>query len=94
MANIEFTYGDGTTLEQIVAFEMAGKIWASHLNDDVTINIYAEVTNNLDAEMLGGALPAFETGVDYTDIEGALSASSEITSADDSTAVANLPEGQ
>ena len=89
MVDIKLTYEDGTTLEQIVAFEVAAQIWESHLEDDVTINIHAEVTDELGAYLLGGALPAFVTGVDYTDFEAALIA--DATSDDDNTAVANLP---
>ena len=57
--------------------------------DDVTINIHADITDQLDEHVLGGALPAFMAGVDYTDIETALTA--DATTADDATAVANLP---
>ena len=89
MVDIKLTYEDGTTLEQIVAFEVAAQIWESHLEDDVTINIHAEVTDELDAYLLGGALPAFVTGVDYADIKAALIA--DATSDYDNSAVANLP---
>ena len=89
MVDINLTYADGTTIQQIIAFEIAAQIWESYLEDDVTINIHAEVTDELDAYMLGGALPAFVTGVDYVDIKAALIA--DATSDDDNTAVSNLP---
>ena len=35
-----FTYAPGTSLEKMLAFEMAGQIWSDHLADDATINIF------------------------------------------------------
>ena len=39
-ANFNFTYAPGTSFEQMLNFEMAGKIWSDYLADDVTINIF------------------------------------------------------
>ena len=90
MADINFTYADGTTIEQIIAFEVAAKIWESHLGDDVTVNIYGEITNQLEPEVLGGALPGFVTQQNYNTIKGALGA--DATTGDDATAVVHLPQ--
>ena len=90
MVDIRLTYADGTTLEQVIAFEVAAKIWESHLDDNVTINIHAEVTDELEADILGGALPAFISGVDYIDIKDALI--NDATTSDDKVAIAHLPQ--
>ena len=89
MANINFSYADGTTLQQIIAFEVAAKLWESHLRDDVTVNLYAELTDQLDPDVMGGALPGFVAQQDYVDIKAGLSA--DATTSDDTVAVANLP---
>ena len=90
MVDIKLTYEDGTTLEQIVAFEVAAQIWENYLDDDVTINIHAEVTDQLDAYTLGGSLPAFVSGVTYSEIKAALIADAKTP--DDGIAIANLPQ--
>ena len=39
-ANLKFRYNEGTTYDQIVGFEMAGRIWEEVLaDDDLTVNI-------------------------------------------------------
>ena len=89
MVDINLTFADGTTLEQIIGFEVAAQIWEGYLDDDVTVNIHAEVTDQLDADVLGGALPSFISGVDYEDIADAME--NDATTSDDDLAVANLP---
>ena len=89
MADINFTYADNTTIEQIIGFEVAAKIWESHLGDDVTVNIHSEITDQLDPDAVGGALPGFVAQQSYSDIESALS--TDAKTSDDTTAVANLP---
>ena len=90
MVDIKLTYEDGTTLEQIIAFEVAAQILEGYLDDDVTVNIHAEVTDQLDADTLGGSLPAFVSGVTYSEIKTAIAA--DATTSDDDTAVTNLPQ--
>ncbi|MCG8367167.1 MAG: NF038122 family metalloprotease [Pseudanabaenales cyanobacterium] len=61
-ANFNFTYAPGTSLEQMLGFEMAGMYWANYLADDVTINLFIETTDLLPENVIGGALPGLETG--------------------------------
>ena len=89
MADINFSYADGTTIEQIIAFEVAAKVWESHLGDDVTVNIHSEVTDQLDDHVMGGALPAFLAQEHIEDVTDALE--DDATTADDDTAKAHLP---
>ena len=64
---INFSYDPGTTLKHMTVFEMAGKIWSSYLKDDVTLNLHVGVTEskNLPQNVIGGALPAMRTNVNY-----------------------------
>jgi hypothetical protein len=52
-----FSYAPGTSLEQILCFEIAGSVWSNYLADNVTINIYVEMTDKLPSGVIGGALP-------------------------------------
>ncbi|MGB3640548.1 MAG: NF038122 family metalloprotease [Rivularia sp. (in: cyanobacteria)] len=52
-----FSYAPGTTYDQMLGFEMAGKYWSNHLTDDVTLNIFVESTSMLPENVIGGALP-------------------------------------
>jgi hypothetical protein len=58
MASFNFTYQPGTTIQQIIGFEMAGYIWGEALSDDVKINIHVGTTTDLPDNVLAGALPA------------------------------------
>lgn len=55
--NFNFSYAPGTTYEQMLGFEMAGKYWSNYLTDDVTVNIFVESTSMLPENVIGGALP-------------------------------------
>ena len=59
-ANFNFTYAPGTSLEQMLGFEMAGMYWSNYLDDDVTINLFIETTDQLPENVIGGALPGLE----------------------------------
>lgn len=52
-----FTYAPGTTLDQMLGYEMAGRYWSNYLADDVTVNIFIESTNILPTNVIGGAIP-------------------------------------
>ncbi|KAM3113982.1 NF038122 family metalloprotease [Phormidesmis sp. 146-33] len=80
-ANFNFTYAPGTSLEQMLGFEMAGGIWASHLSDNATINIHMEVTDQLPSGVVGGALPGMRAGQSYETWRNQLAG--DRTSADD-----------
>ncbi|QYO62929.1 hypothetical protein [Leptolyngbya sp. 7M] len=64
--NIVFTYGPGTTLEQMVAFETAGRLWSTYFTDDVTVNIYVEPSSTLPTGVAGGALMGIEADESYS----------------------------
>lgn len=42
-----FTYAPGVSLDQMIGIEMAGEFWSQHLADDVSINIFVEMTDYL-----------------------------------------------
>ena len=84
----DFTYAPGTSQEQILGFEMAGEIWSSYLNDDVTIRIHVESTSELPDEVVGAALPGKKQKQKYDKVRDALSA--DITSSEDELAFSNL----
>jgi hypothetical protein len=84
-----FTYGPGTTLEQMVAFETAGKLWASHFTDNVTVNIYVEPSSNLPTGVAGGALMGIAADQQYSTWRSSLATDSQ--SADDQTVQQTLP---
>jgi hypothetical protein len=81
--NITFTYAPGTTLEQMVAFETAGQWWASNLTDNVTVNIYVEMTNTLPVGAAGGALMGVQADQSYSTWRNRLTTDSK-TSTDQS----------
>ena len=64
---INFTYDPGTSVRHMTAFEMAGKIWSTYINDDVTLNFQVGVTksSSLPDKVIGGALPAMLPDVNY-----------------------------
>lgn len=60
-ADFNFTYAPGTTIDQMLGYEMAGRYWSNYLADDVTINIFIEPTSRLPKNVIGGALPGVTT---------------------------------
>jgi Ca2+-binding RTX toxin-like protein len=91
MVAFNFSYAPGTTLEQMTGFEMAGRIWSTYLTDNATINLHVEMTDRLDKNVLGGAIPKVNTKQDYTQFRNKLS--QDAKSADDSLANSNLSSG-
>lgn len=85
-----FSYAPGTTLEQAIGIEMAGGIWASHLSDDVTVNVYLQTASDLPTTVVGGALPGLEARYKFKDFRGDFG--SDKTSLDDVVADGSLPE--
>ena len=51
-----FSYAQGVSQIQMAAFEMAGKIWASYLTDNVTINIAVDVQKDFAGNTIAGAI--------------------------------------
>jgi hypothetical protein len=64
-ANFNFSYAPGTSLEQMLGFEMAGSVWSNYLTDNATINIYVETTDRLPKDVIGGALPGIRANQSY-----------------------------
>ena len=88
MANFNFTFDSGTTLQQMLGFEIAGRIWSAYLTDNVTINIHAGVSSSLPDRVIGGALPGLKTGQSYDEFGKALEL--DATSAADQSASARI----
>lgn len=87
MTNFNFTFQPGVSFEQIIGFEMAGRIWSEYIQDDTAFSIYVALTDELPSEVIGGALPAYVT----TDIETVQTAlRQDAASSDDDVAIANL----
>lgn len=84
----DFSYAPGVTDEQISGFEMAGEIWSQHLTDNVTVNIYVEMTNQLPENVIGGALPGMKKDVKYEQIWKEME--DDLTTEDDLTAFNNF----
>ncbi|MEM7757969.1 MAG: NF038122 family metalloprotease [Cyanobacteria bacterium P01_A01_bin.40] len=85
----DFTYAPGTSQEQIIGFEMAGQIWSSYLQDDVTVRIYVESTDELPEDVVGAALPGKKKKADLNNLRKKLT--EDATSTDDSLALLNVP---
>ena len=91
MASFNFTFQSGMSLDQIIGFEMAGRAWGKHLNDNTTINIHVSMARSQDLPdgVIGGALPGFNSDYEIDDIGAALAQDSRST--DDRQAVYHLP---
>jgi hypothetical protein len=85
-----FSYASGTTLEQMIGYEIAGGAWASHLSDNVSVNIYVEMTNELPTNVIGGALPGIRAQQSYKTWRNRLQA--DVKSADDRSISNNLQD--
>ena len=88
-SKFHLTYGEGTTLDQIIGFEMAAGVWSASIDDDVTINIHVEVNDNLPERVVGGALPGLLLDEKIKDVQKALS--EDVTSSDDGIVADSLP---
>ncbi len=87
MAVVNFTFSPQTSIQQMLAFEMAGQLWSNYLQDDITVDIQVAATSALPDNVLGGALPTY-VEVDVAQVKAALAA--DATSGRDTTALANL----
>jgi hypothetical protein len=61
MTNIQLTFDPGTSLQQMIAFEMAAQAWESHLSDEITVNLQVGLSDALPDNVMGGALPGIES---------------------------------
>ena len=84
-----FSYEDGTSIDQIQAFKAAGDVWSSYFTDDITVNLHVEITNLLPANVVGGALPGVTDNQNYGSFENAIYG--DRSSTDDYTAYDNMP---
>ena len=83
-----FTYAPGTTVDQMIGYEMAGQYWSNYLgNDDVTLNILIEPTNTLPTNVIGGAVPGV-VQAQFGQVKAKLQ--QNITSANQQTAVDSM----
>ncbi len=83
-----FTYAPNTTVEQMVGFEMAGRVWSNYLTDDVTVNVHVEMIDELPENVIGGALTGWQAREKYENFVDLIRY--DRTSTDDYNAVENL----
>lgn len=86
---VAFSFAPGTTLQQMISFETAGRLWSSHLTDNATINIHVEPSSILPVGVAGGALLGIQPDQAYSTWRNRLAADRKTT--DDQTAHQNLP---
>jgi hypothetical protein len=86
---VNLTFAPGTTLQQMISFETAGRLWASHLTDNAAINIHVEPSSILPVGVAGGALLGVQPDQSYNTWRNRLSADRKTT--DDQTVHQNLP---
>jgi hypothetical protein len=88
MATFSFTYDPGTTVQQMLGMEIAGRIWSRYLTDNTTINIHVGIASDLGSNIIGGALPGMRSSQSYQTYRTALNNGPK--SADDTTAIGSL----
>lgn len=87
MASINFTFQPGTSLEQVIGFETAGRIWRHFLGDDIEINVHVSMAQDLPETVIGGAVPTY---VDTTVAAVQTALAQDMTSQEDTIAASNL----
>ena len=87
MVTFNFSFQPGTSLQQMIGFEIAGRVWGQYLTDNATVNIHVGM-GNLANGILGGAIPAFKVGQSFSSAQFIFS--SDATSVDDQTALKGL----
>lgn len=95
MVQFNLTYQTGTSIEQIVGFELAAEIWSYYLADDITVELHVGMSNTLPPGIIGGAVSNF-VQADFAAVQAALA--QDATSENDNLAVSTLnlnvsPEG-
>jgi Ca2+-binding RTX toxin-like protein len=84
MVTFNFSFQPGMSLQQMLGFEIAGRVWGQYLTDNVAVNIHVAMSTSLASNVLGGSLPGFKAGQPYSSVYGLLA--SDATSADDRVA--------
>ena len=79
-----FSYAQGVSQTQMAAFEMAGKIWASYLTDNTTINIAVDVQKDFAGNTIAGAVSRVN---DYSFTDFRKELIKDVTSSTDRAAV-------
>ena len=87
---INFIYDPNVSLEQMIGYEISSIIWGQLFTDDTKVNILAQGSDQLDANVIGGAVPEFHEQhyalfLQYYE--------ADITSAEDQAAFDALQEG-
>lgn len=90
MVNFNFSFNPGTSLQQMIGFEIAGRIWSSYLTDNTTINLQVGVSNQLAGNVIGGALPGMVASASYSSVRAALQ--KDAKSSNDWTAFNHIPD--
>ncbi len=90
MATFNFSFDPGTSVQQMTGFEIAGKIWATYLKDNTTLNIHVGVSSSLPTGVIGGALPGIRANQNYANVRSRLQA--DRTTADDNLAFQNMQD--
>jgi hypothetical protein len=88
MATFNFTFDPGTTVQQMLGMEMAGRVWSRYLTDNVTLNLHVGISGDLNSNVIGGALPGMRASQNYLEYRNVLMSGPR--SADDNTALNNL----
>ena len=56
---INFIYDPNVSIEQMLGYEIAAITWGKLFTDNIEINILAQGSNELDENVIGGAIPEF-----------------------------------
>ena len=56
---INFIYDSNVSHAQMLGYEMSSLLWGKLFTDDIQVNIFAQGTDELDANVIGGAIPEF-----------------------------------
>ncbi len=56
---INFLYDVNVSLEQMIGYEMASILWGQLFTDEIDVNILATSSDQLDPNVIGGAIPEF-----------------------------------
>ena len=87
MVTFNFSFQPGVSLQQMIGFEIAGRVWGQYLTDNTTVNIHVGM-GNLSNGILGGSIPAFKAGQSLSGFKSALA--SDVTSTDDRNILNNI----
>ncbi|NBD14762.1 MAG: DUF4114 domain-containing protein [Cyanobacteria bacterium] len=88
MTDIQLSFAPGTTLEMMVTYEMAARIWENYLGDNATVHLYVGMSNQLPSDVAGGALMGYSAYQQYGAIHDSLV--NDQISNDDTAATSNL----